>query len=370
MAPRLAPSACLPGVKNGLTGNRQASNAKLVWWKDAGSFSSGVIEPVLTRAAPPVTRDLSPSPAPFVGDWTESSSANQSSPELLSPPQTACSTIAVLGSGGLNRTFEEDYDRWEANPDFVRNNLRRSRSLRRQARMRDGDFRDTDDERDYSVTTEAIPAIVSRNAEVLHFRSDSDAASLASGAFVSAPGIDQMPSAEDSSPATDSDSPSSSSPSSVSSSDGLNSRVPSRLSQRVRPPPPIDTHKKTLRNGEQYQASRISYKIENSVCLGAPRSLPSDSGFDADDEDESPAMLPVRIGPMPADGGLHAVSTLAQDLPTDARPTKKTYASVVASSPPLGSRPGSRAAIVQTRGRTGTGAIVSDWRPFVEPLDM
>ncbi|TFK93098.1 hypothetical protein K466DRAFT_658792 [Polyporus arcularius HHB13444] len=370
MAPQLAPSACLPGVKNGLTGNRQASNAKLVWWKDAGSFSSGVTEPVLTCAALPVAQDLSPSPAPFVGDWTESSSANQSSPELLSPPQTACSTIAVLGSAGLNRTFEEDYDRWEANPDFVRHSLRRSRSLRRQARMRDGDFRDTDDERDYSVTAEAIPDIVPRNAEVLHFRSYSDAASLASGAFVRAPGFDQMPRAEVSSATTDSDSPSSSSPSSVSSSDGLNSRVPSRLSQRVRPPPPIDTHKETLRNGEQYQASRMSYKIEN-VCLRAPRSLPSDSGFDADDEDESPAMLPVRVGPMPADGDLHAVTTmLAQDLPTGARPTKKTYASVVASSPPLGSRPGSRAAVVQTRGRMGTGASAYDWRPFVEPLDV
>lgn len=251
----------------------------------------------------------------------------------------------MLGSAGLNRTFE-DYDRPEADPDFVRSYLRRSRSLRRQARMRDGDFRDTDDERDYSVTTETVimiaPAVDTTRG------SNHDETTLHS--YVSSVRHSLSPV---------------SSTSAGSESDELSTRAASRLSQRVRPPPPINTNKKTLRNGQTYQASRVPYEIESDAFYDAPISLPGDSGFDADDEDDSPVMLPMRIGrKAPANGASDATAQSVHNLPTDQMPTKKTYAAVVASSPPRRSRPASRSAL-----DAGTHAILPEWRAFVEPLE-
>ncbi|RPD62522.1 hypothetical protein L227DRAFT_562364 [Lentinus tigrinus ALCF2SS1-6] len=328
-------------MKNGFLGYHDSVTMGTIWWKDPGFFSGGIAQPVLTRTAPLVARDLSPSPPPFVppeGEWTESPSLTPS-PELLSPPQTACSTIAVLGSAGLNRSFEDDYDRPEASPNFIRGYLRRSRSLRRQARMRDGDFRDTDDEHDYSVTTETIPAIT-YNVNTLDYGRASSSPRTPSTS--QSPSVDSLSSAD-------------------SESDGLSTRAASRLSQRVRPPPPINTNKKTLRNGQSYHASRVAYEVESDLPNDTLVSLPSDSGFDADDEDDSPVMLPVRVGRKAADGGSHATADSRPDL---GMPGKKTYAAVVASSPPRVSRPASRSAL-----DVGAHAILPEWRPFVEPLD-
>ncbi|KAH9891768.1 hypothetical protein C8Q73DRAFT_837353 [Cubamyces lactineus] len=216
-----------------------------------------------------------------------------------SPPATGSSTMAVLGSPGFMTGFGDEYDHPEDDPDFVRNELRKSRSLRRQARMRDGDFRLTDDERDFSVTDEPVvlprpPRIrpVNKNAARMHAQNG-----------------------------------------------GANAvRKCSRLNQRVKVPPALNTaaiKAYTLLS----MLVRGTYDIEVRDVDGSAIS-DNESGFEADDEGDfdSPndATEPQTSFHIPGQAAGASVALNSMDAGHGAgctqAPAKKTYAAVVAAT--------------------------------------
>ncbi|KAM5535003.1 hypothetical protein V8D89_011376 [Ganoderma adspersum] len=264
-------------------------------------------------------------------DFTESSILSLSSLDFDSPPHSAVSTAAVLGSARLSGAFEDDYDRPEASPNFVRKLLRRSKSLRRQARMRDGDFCDSDDERDFSVASEWGP-IVRPAAPVPHLPT-SDAS-------------EQV----DSETRSDSE------------------RVPSRLSRRVKVPSPINTFR--ARGPAGAKARRKEYEVEVGRVDGSELTSSSESGFEADDEhDGLRGAMRIEVVAGVNDKG-NAVTLLTT-------PPRKSYAAIVATSPPRTNTPESKAAVPQAiqaarilEAKRGDGSRAFEWRPFVEPFDV
>ncbi|KAI0754819.1 hypothetical protein C8Q80DRAFT_1266376 [Daedaleopsis nitida] len=315
-----------------------------------------------------MSRDLSPSPPLLVPDDDSTESPNDrssSSPDLLSPPSTACSTVAVLGSPGFNRTFEDDYDRPEANPNFLRHFLRRSRSFRRQARMRDGDFRDTDEELDYSVTSEKVTTVIFLPADFTSlFAPESSLARPGRAPATGAASVGKISVDE-------------------STIDSRTAMTPSRVSQRrgVKPLAPIDTQKKTLRDGVHYESLHVSkYAIEGGYVAIGPPSAGSESGFEADDEGGvSGKSSPNDVQRFPTIARTHvgaAVPVLAPkpQHPGAIQPCKRSYAAVVASSSPESHRSVSRTGSVvgvpptlKVTQHNPTSSFV--WHPFTEPLD-
>lgn len=275
-----------------------------------------------------------------------------SSPTLSSPPTTAYSTIAVLGSAALDRAFEDDYDRPEANADFIRSYLRRSSSLRRLTRYRYGDYRNTDDELDYSVSTERI-------VDVPHVPDNINRPSLteASRAFIAEGAPGNTTHVEDDVR--------------VKPHIARATMTPSRLSQRVRPPPPIDTRKKTLRNGIRYEPSRGKYEIEGGYVELSVDSE-SESGFEADDEDDTLKRFDAAIQSSFAPQSQTKQPPPPVVAPTGSKlPGKKSYAAVLASSTPRASGPRSRDVSMHTlppKQREPMNPHV--WKAFVEPMDV
>ena len=301
-------------------------------------------------------RELTPSPPLLIRDEGSPDSSNArsltSTSSLASPPPTACSTIAVLGSAGLDRRFEDEYDYFEANPNFIRYFLQRSQSLRRMARMRDGDFRDTDEELDYSVTEEEI------SSEGNIYPPPRDTQTQVEMARTAAVREERVATVHNAKPKD---------PTSRATS------TPSRLSQRVKPPPAIDTHKKTLRNGARYESSCTRYEIEGGYI-----EPPSEAGFEADDEADVLRQSTTVGGdrqrvsqPLRADA-VDVPSKISIGIPL---PVKRSYAAVLASSIPQVGRPVSRAALAgpvvpqrfeSSRRDTREGFA---WEAFVEPVD-
>ncbi|KAI0770016.1 hypothetical protein C8Q74DRAFT_1218487 [Fomes fomentarius] len=326
-------------------------------WQDRGTYR---VQASSCNPAQPenVTHYFSPSP-PLGASSTESSNgvSFSSSPTLSSPPTTAYSTIAVLGSAALDHTFEDDYDRPEANADFIRSYLRRSSSLRRLTRYRYGDYRNTDDELDYSVSTERIVDVPHVPDNINQpFLTEASRAFIAEGApgNTARVGDDVR----------------------VKPHIARATMTPSRLSQRVRPPPPIDTRKKTLRNGIRYEPSRGKYEIEGGYVEPSVDSE-SESGFDADDEDDTLKRFDAAIqNPFAPQSQtkqpLPPVVAHKPDVPTGSKlPGKKSYAAVLASSAPRASGPRSRAVSMHTlqpKQREPRNAHV--WKAFVEPMDV
>ncbi|CDO69854.1 hypothetical protein BN946_scf184884.g13 [Trametes cinnabarina] len=238
--------------------------------------------------------------------FTESNrSLSPASPQ--SPPPTRCSTMAVLGSADHLSSFADEYDSPEADPEFMRQRLRENRSLRRQARMRDGDFRDTDNERDYSVSEEPIAITYALSRRVPSgFAPDEHASSYRRVSGVSSP-----PHA-------------------------------SRLSQRVKTPPPL--------NVAAIRAHTLLAKLlgrQYDVEIGdVDGSILSDSRDEADDEAESDSPRNVRtqaaavageprkvtVQIMPVDvASAEAGSMTICGRPARVQP-KKSYAAVLAAS--------------------------------------
>ncbi|KAI1790180.1 hypothetical protein LXA43DRAFT_1182731 [Ganoderma leucocontextum] len=274
----------------------------------------------------------SSSPSLTQDDCTDSSFLSLSSFDVDSPPPTTFSTAAVLGSARLSGAFGDDYDRPEASPNFVRKLLRRSNSLRRQARMRDGDFRDSDEEADYTVATEWDP-VVRPEAPTQHFPT-----SEASGQVDS-----QLRSV----------------------------RAPSRLSRRVNVPSPIRTR---VPIGAKIR--RKEYELEVGRIDGSELTASSESGFEADDEHDSlrdRTKTPEQT---------HATNRVVAGVNNKGRaaaaslstPPKKSYAAIVAASPPQTNTPESKVVVPQAmqaaRILEAKRGFASGWRPFVEPLDV
>lgn len=272
-------------------------------------------------------------------DCTESSFMSLSSFDIDSPPPTAFSTAAVLGSAKLSGAFEDDYDRPEASPNFVRKLLRRNKSLRRQARMRDGDFRDSDDEEDdYSVSTEWSPIV---RPEALTQRLPT---TDASGQVICEARLD---------------------------------RVPSRLSRRVKVPSPINTSR--ARGPTGASTHRKEYEVEVGRVDGSELTSCSESGFEADDEHDG-----LR-GVTRTQEEIHAAIQLAARVNNKGKaaaallstPPKKSYAAIVATSPPRTNTPESKAVVplaIQAarilEARRGDTSRAFEWRLFVEPFDV
>ncbi|KAI0647937.1 hypothetical protein C8Q79DRAFT_1008316 [Trametes meyenii] len=76
----------------------------------------------------------------LVDDDSATESSISCSPPSASPPPTACSTMAVLGSAHWEGTFADDYDRPEADPDFMRKQLSADWILQYQAHLRYGEY--------------------------------------------------------------------------------------------------------------------------------------------------------------------------------------------------------------------------------------
>nr|VWP01069.1 Lon protease (EC (ATP-dependent protease La) [Ganoderma boninense] len=266
-------------------------------------------------------------------DFTDSSFLSISSIDFDSPPRTAASTDAVLGSARLSGAFEDDYDRPEASPNFIRKLLRRSKSLRRQARMRDGDFRDSDDERDFSVASEWDPIVRPVAPVSVQHLPPSNA-------------LEQV------------------------DSETRSERVPSRLSRRVKVPSPINTSRTHGSIGTK--SRRKEYEVEVGRVDGSEFTS-SESGFDADDENDAfrggMKMNAVSLTIAGANKG-----NTAALLST---PPKKSYAAIVATSPPRSNTPESKVIVPQAiqaarilEARRGDGTRGFQWRPFVEPFDI
>ncbi|KAL7279851.1 hypothetical protein ACG7TL_006258 [Trametes sanguinea] len=223
-----------------------------------------------------------------------------------SPLPTACSTMAVLGSAGHLSSFEEEYDRPEAHVDFVRRKLAENWYLRRQARMRDANSRETDKKKDSSVSE----------------------ARIAPG-----PGYQCMPSAI---PAHTYGQPYSRGAAASSP------RLTSRLSQRVKTPPPLNVaairaHAMLAKMlGQQYDVEIGD--VDGSVL--------TDSGNEADHENEHSSPDEGALESKKAAESCNAQSTgLSPSAGRAAalgssRPeaqTKKSYAAVLATSSRAGS---------------------------------
>ncbi|KAI0763574.1 hypothetical protein BD413DRAFT_616229 [Trametes elegans] len=198
----------------------------------------------LTTTRPQIT--TVPSLCPDDGSTESLLSNSPATPE--SPPPTGW---ACMGSPGYLGSFGDEYDRPEAHPDFVRKELRAEQKLRRQARMRDGDFCNTDDEGDYSVANEATAPVVlvkEGSTPTAVPRSESPRVSL-----------------------------------------GSPSRASSRLSQRVKTPPALNT-RAIKAHDLLSKLTGGTYDIEVGDVDGSP--LPEDiSGYETDtssmDEDGS-----------------------------------------------------------------------------------
>ncbi|KAI0349603.1 hypothetical protein OH77DRAFT_1525554 [Trametes cingulata] len=239
-------------------------------------------------------------------------------PALESPPPTGCSTMAVLGSPSPIDSFE--YERPEAHPHWLHRQLNANWHLRRQARMRDGDYRDTDNEEDFCV----VDARIITNAPLLATRPLPD--------VCDAPAVFLPPPTTPENLGTD---PRVSAWISKARSGVKHAR---RLSDRVKTPPPLNVS--AIRAHILLaKLLRGSYEIEVGAIDGSES--PDESGFEADDEDEdeddSPEELRERRGPV----------RRAKVRPTSERailagvrehvgrpqgpPTKKSYAAVAAS---------------------------------------
>ncbi|TBU29958.1 hypothetical protein BD309DRAFT_853623 [Dichomitus squalens] len=297
-----------------------------VWSQGVYADSLMQTRPTGVSVPPNTAYGTTPSPPSLPQDdsSTEYSFLSSSSPEADSPPPTAFSTIAVLGSPDMDGAFEDDYDRPEADPNFIRRLLRRSKSLRRQVRMRDGDFRDSDEEDDYSVTAEWIPVV---RPEMPKRR-------------VPTQGVPRQI-----------------------AYDARSDTTPSRLSRRVRVPAPIDTS--GLRVAIAAKILRDEYELEVGDVDGSELTSSSESGFDGDDEHDELR----RAAQTPEDTAGSVASSC--DRP------KKSYAAVVASSPPRANTPQSRTLVPQavhaapmfgSKERDVAGGF--EWQPFVEPLDV
>ncbi|OSC97195.1 hypothetical protein PYCCODRAFT_1462030 [Trametes coccinea BRFM310] len=220
-----------------------------------------------------------------------------------SPLPTACSTMAVLGSAGHLSSFEEEYDRPEAHVDFVRRKLAENWYLRRQARMRDGNSRETNTKKDSNVSE----------------------ARIAPG-----PGYQCMPSAIPAHTYTQtySGGAAASSP-----------RSTSRLSQRVRTPPPLNVaaikaHAMLAKMlGQQYDVEIGD--VDGSVL--------TDSGNEADNEGEHSSPDESTLESRKAAEFCNAQSTgllpsagraaaLESSRPKAQSQTKMSYAAVLATS--------------------------------------
>ena len=267
-------------------------------------------------------------------DSTESSFLSLSYLDFDSPPQSAVSTAAVLGSARLSGAFEDDYDHPEASPNFVRKLLRRSKSLRRQARMRDGDFCGSDDERDFSVASEWGP-IVRPTVPV-----------------------PRSPTA-DTSEKVDSETHS------------YSERMPSRLSRRVKVPSPINTFR--ARGPTGVKVRRKEYEVEVGRVDGSELTSSSESGFEADDEHDG---LRGRTK-IDATAQVFVEANDKRATALLSTPPKKSYAAIVATSPPRTNTPESKAVVPQSiqaarilEARRGDALRAFEWRPFVEPFDV
>lgn len=277
---------------------------------------------------------LTPSP-PFLPQDLGSS---PSSGAELSPPHTGVSTMANLGSAGLHSAFVEDpeFSPLEPSPDFIRWILCRS-DARRQERMGN-----------------TAAQNIRRWAE--HSYAEPEPSSL----FVTPPRpTSKLPGSEFGSPQ------SKSSPESRTTSTPTPS-TPSRLSRRVRPPPPIHTDVIS----DSMMASRAisgGYEVEVGQVDGT--ALSGGSGFEADDEhDATHAVADVCAATSPdmlcrVDGG---------DLHVDGCafvPERKSYAAVVASSPPASeaTMQGNVPSLDQDPMRGGPSAY--GWRPLIELSD-
>ncbi|KAI9058502.1 hypothetical protein FKP32DRAFT_1282751 [Trametes sanguinea] len=119
---------------------------------DHSSYSGDSVKPFPRLFTLGRTASLRSIPSLCSDDSFAESMRSSSPVSPHSPLPTACSTMAVLGSPGHLSSFAEEYDRPEAHVDFVRRKLAENWNLRRQARMRDGDYRDTDIEKDYSLS--------------------------------------------------------------------------------------------------------------------------------------------------------------------------------------------------------------------------
>ncbi|PIL22654.1 hypothetical protein GSI_15346 [Ganoderma sinense ZZ0214-1] len=309
------------------------------FWTD--TLFNPIWAPVSTRPmapsanmAPSSVYSSSPESLTADEDCTDSSFLSLSSLDFDSPPQTAASTDAVLGSARLSGAFEEDYDRPEASPNFVRKLLRRSKSLRRQARMRDGDFRDSDDERDFSVASDWDPVVRRPVAPAQPFPLSS---------------------------ACEQD-----------DSETRPKRLPSRLSRRVKVPSPINTS--YARGSTGTKSRRKEYEVEVGRVDGSELTSSSESGFDADDEHDC-LRGGMKINAMSlAIGGVINKGNVITLLST---PPRKSYAAIVAASPPRTNTPESKVVVPQAvqagrilEARRGDAPRAFEWRPFVEPFDV
>ncbi|KAI0335770.1 hypothetical protein GY45DRAFT_1316491 [Cubamyces sp. BRFM 1775] len=259
---------------------------------------------------------------------------------LQSPPPTGSSTMAVLGSPGFMTGFGDEFDHPEDDPDFVRNELRKSRSLRRQARMRDGDFRLTDDERDFSVTNEPVapprpPRIRPVNKNVAHMRGGNGGGTGATKKY-------------------------------------------SRLNQRVKAPPALNTA--AIRAYALLsKLMRGTYDIEVRDVDGSTIS-DIDSGFEADDEGDfdlpDNTVKPQASFYSPNKAAGPSVTTDDTDTGRVAgcaqAPAKRTYAAVVSATSETSSVPVTAGSVKLEHAQKA-----ADWSdmfaqkgPFVEILDL
>ncbi|KAI0632238.1 hypothetical protein C8Q77DRAFT_910607 [Trametes polyzona] len=224
-----------------------------------------------------------------------SASPPLSSPQ--SPPPTGWSMIAVLGSPGYMEGFGVEYDRPEAHPDFMRMELQWNRGLRRIARMRDGDFRDTDDDEDYTVADEPILPV----RHIAH------------------PPVRKPPT----------DQPAST------SEENATGRT-SRLGQRVQTPPPLNTSVIRVRT-LLAKLLRGAYDVEVGNVDGSDIS-DNESNCDADDEEgygsssNDDAGEPDHGDPEPGQEQATAALGTRSDDEWQPQTAKKTYAAVAASS--------------------------------------
>ncbi|KAI0372284.1 hypothetical protein BV20DRAFT_1120085 [Pilatotrama ljubarskyi] len=247
-------------------------------------------------------------------------------PALESPPPTGCSNMAVIGSPPCMDCFE--CERPEAHPLWIHQQLEDSWYLRRQARMRDGDYRDTDNEEDFYLVDERIVP----NAPLLATRPLPD--------VYDAPAVFFPP---PSPPKASADLTTDQRVSAWIAKARFGVKRSRRLSERVRTPPPLNVsaiRAHTLLT----KLLRGSYDVEVRDVDGSE--ILDESGFEADDEDgydspEEASHAPPRAqrAKVPKHSG-HVLPAGKENVPPkQVPPARKSYAAVAASTRMPGAAP-------------------------------
>ncbi|OJT10644.1 hypothetical protein TRAPUB_12838 [Trametes pubescens] len=242
-----------------------------------------------------------------------------------SPPPTACSAVAVLGSPGYMGGFADEHDHSRAHPDFVRMQLEWREHV---ARMADGAYSSTDD----SVKSDNGPPTPGKVPPVQPAASQILAAATR-----------------------------------VLDANTRAASKTSRLSQRVRAPPALNTsalRAETLLS----KLLRGSYDVEVGHTDGSALS-DAESGFEGDDEGEEHLFGKDRCG--------YALCEAGVDRKQPGSSTKKTYAAVAAIAPRVDCAAVCGDAVTEAHAAFDGGVQgTKDWTsmferqgPFVEVVD-